>query len=451
MEGFIKNVKAGMRLAFGRKITKSDFVISWAQVLLFLVVLLLIDIVFEFLGDSLGWQLFFVYWGVFCFVLAILILIFGLANGKEFLLVLFSSNIIVDILSFYTLIEPNDETDWFWLIYILAAISYCVLILFGLYVLYRSLRLVYEKSRLTCFLSSLISILLVIGISMGILYKDEFNQILSLDDDVIWADDDEVEEDQVSVEKTYYKQSSLLKSQLSKLSQNNPNKKDLYLIGFASYSYQDVFKKEISYVLDSIQRRFDGLVQSIQLINHKETVEEIALANKPNLQRVLNIISDKMDINNDVAMLYLTSHGSKDGVLSANFWPIEPEPMNATQLKEILDESNIKWRIIFVSACYSGTFIEPLKTDYSLIITASDKQKTSFGCDNERELTYFAEAYFKEALSKSDSLLTAFEAAKTWVTEKEISEEKEPSEPQIFIGREMQQYLEQFEAQAQAK
>jgi len=199
--------------------------------------------------------------------------------------------------------------------------------------------------------------------------------------------------------------------------------------------------------LDTIQQRFGNLVQSIQLINHKDTLEEIALANKPNLQQVLNATSAKMDIENDVVMVYLTSHGSKDGKLSASFWPINPEPMNAVQLKEILDESNIKWRIIFVSACYSGTFIEPLKTDYSLIITASSKDKTSFGCDNERELTYFAEAYFKEALPKSDSIVTAFAAAKTWVTEKEISEEKEPSDPQIYIGDQMQKYLELFESQ----
>jgi len=269
--------------------------------------------------------------------------------------------------------------------------------------------------------------------------------------DVFFTDyselDDYDDTPEISVEKTYYNQAQLLQSQLSQLTQNNPEKRDLYLIGFASYAYQDVFKKEVRYVLDTIQQRFDGLVQSVQLINHEDTVEEIALANKPNLHQVLNAVSEKMDVDNDVAMVYLTSHGSKEGELSADFWPITPDPMNAPQLKDMLDASNIKWRIIFVSACYSGTFIEPLKTDYSLIITASEKHKTSFGCSNERELTYFAEAYFKEALPKSDSLLAAFDAAKTSVTEKEISEEKEPSEPQIYVGSEMQQYLNSFEGQ----
>ena len=58
----------------------------------------------------------------------------------------------------------------------------------------------------------------------------------------------------------------------------------------------------------------------------------------------------------------------------------------------ILDESHIRWRVIIVSACYSGIFIPVLKNDSTLIMTAADSRHSSFGCDDTRDLTYFGEA-----------------------------------------------------------
>jgi hypothetical protein len=36
--------------------------------------------------------------------------------------------------------------------------------------------------------------------------------------------------------------------------------------------------------------------------------------------------------------------------------------------------------VILVSACFSGGWIEPLASDTSLVITASDAEHTSYGC-----------------------------------------------------------------------
>ncbi len=51
-----------------------------------------------------------------------------------------------------------------------------------------------------------------------------------------------------------------------------------------------------------------------------------------------------------------------------------------------------------VSACYAGGFIEPLKDDRTLVITAADAHHTSFGCGAESDFTYFGKAYFDQAL-----------------------------------------------------
>ena len=449
MEAFIKNIKSGLCLAFGLKVSRDSFVISTPQLCLFMLISLgLVYLYISFsshyapllTGSFAVLKLFALIWGVWLLVLLCLTIIFGFKKWREFLIVTFASNLVVSILQFYSFYQPDYASDLFYFLSIAIAIVHWLLMLFSIFILSRCLKVVYETQLWKCIVLSILAIGIAYFVMVFYAYKVLFSQQPSYTEE--YNDLPEI-----SIEKTYYNQTHLLQTQIDALTQNKPDKRDLYFISFASYAHQDVFKKEINYVRDVIQQRFSGLVQSAQLINHEETLEEIALANKPNLQKILNATSSKMDIENDVAMVYLTSHGSKEGELSASLWPIDPEPMNATQLREILDASKIKWRIIFVSACYSGTFIEPLKTEHSLIITASAKDKTSFGCDNNRELTYFAEAYFQEALPASDSLLTAFDAAKIWVTEKEISEEKNPSKPQIFIGKEMQHYLEVFESQ----
>ena len=150
-------------------------------------------------------------------------------------------------------------------------------------------------------------------------------------------------------------------------------------------------------------------------------------------------------------MLYLTSHGGRDHKLSVEFPPLQLDALTPEMLKEMLDGAGIKWRIIVVSACYSGGFIEPLKDDYTLIMTASAADRTSFGCGTESDATYFGDALFQHALRFEDSLVKAFEQAKSRIEERERSEKLEPSEPQIFVGEEMAAKLPKLEAELRAR
>src|SRR5438477_3622660 len=103
----------------------------------------------------------------------------------------------------------------------------------------------------------------------------------------------------------------------------------------------------------------------------------------------------------------------------------------ARELGHLLKESGILWKVIVVSACYSGGFIEPLRDDSTLIITAARYDRTSFGCADENEFTYFGRAYFKESLPHASSFQDAFHKAEVLVTEweaKEISAQKTPLE-----------------------
>lgn len=72
-----------------------------------------------------------------------------------------------------------------------------------------------------------------------------------------------------------------------------------------------------------------------------------------------------------------------------------------------------------ISACYSGGFIPALKDERTLIMTASEANKVSFGCSEEADFTYFGNALFAQALNQTDDLQKAFALARQYVAERE--------------------------------
>ncbi|MGS5591320.1 C13 family peptidase, partial [Acinetobacter baumannii] len=142
--------------------------------------------------------------------------------------------------------------------------------------------------------------------------------------------------------------------------------------------------------------------------------------------------------------LYMTSHGEQ------NHFEIENAPLDLGQvdpkwLRETLDKAGIRWRVIVISACYSGSFIPALQSPDTLIITASAADKTSFGCNNEADYTYFGRAFFDLAMREQSSMKDSFNAAKQTVTKWEVAQGVEPSEPQWMIGKNMELMLPQLE------
>ena len=67
-------------------------------------------------------------------------------------------------------------------------------------------------------------------------------------------------------------------------------------------------------------------------------------------------------------------------------------------------------------------------------MTASAKDRNSFGCSNEADFTYFGKAYFDEALRSGDSFVEAFDHALPTIAAREKKEDYTPSDPQRFVG-----------------
>jgi hypothetical protein len=115
--------------------------------------------------------------------------------------------------------------------------------------------------------------------------------------------------------------------------------------------------------------------------------------------------------------------------------------VTAENLSSALRDSGIKWRVIVISACYAGAFIEALKDEHTAIIAAADADRTSFGCSDDRALTYFGEAFYRDALPGADSLRQAFGRASLEISKREQQEDVTPSKPQAFFGSQIDRVL----------
>ena len=61
-----------------------------------------------------------------------------------------------------------------------------------------------------------------------------------------------------------------------------------------------------------MDQRFDTAGRSLRLVNNDGTLRDYPLATVSNLQRALAAVAQRMDPQEDVLVLYLTTHGSRD-------------------------------------------------------------------------------------------------------------------------------------------
>ena len=111
-----------------------------------------------------------------------------------------------------------------------------------------------------------------------------------------------------------------------------------------------------------------------------------------------------MNLDQDVLFLSISSHGAEDPAVIVSNSELPLDDLTDEDLADALRESAIKWRVIIISACYAGGFIDALSDPQTIVIAAAAADRTSFGCSNDRDLTYFGEAFYRDALPAAHSL-----------------------------------------------
>jgi hypothetical protein len=236
-------------------------------------------------------------------------------------------------------------------------------------------------------------------------------------------------------ERLFHLQGEIIERSLGAIQPGRPGVREHYFVGFAPDASQDVFLREMRFVRRLFDERFGTAGRSIALASSYDALEELPIGSVTNLSRALARVGEAMNPEEDVLFLFLSAHGDPEHRLSASQPPLELTPLTPTALARMLHDAGIKWRVVVVSACYSGGYVEPLRDENTIVITAAAPDRTSFGCEAGRDFTYFGQAFFRDALSKTQSFPEAFALAADIVAGQEAQEKLVPSLPQISVGR----------------
>jgi hypothetical protein len=233
----------------------------------------------------------------------------------------------------------------------------------------------------------------------------------------------------------FEQQQALFQAQTEALLPSTGAGPQVYGLVYAPYE-ADVFLRESRLVSGVLTSRFGAQGRTMTLLNHTSTTATTPWATPGNLERALKSIGEKMNPAQDVLVLYLTSHGGSDHQLASAHWPLSVPALTAAEMRSMLDSAGIRYAAVLISACYAGGWIDPLKSDSSLIMTAADKDHTSYGCGARSELTFFGRALFDEELRQTRSFEQAFANAVPRIRQREEEAGKDDgfSNPQLAVG-----------------
>lgn len=231
-----------------------------------------------------------------------------------------------------------------------------------------------------------------------------------------------------------FAQSYMFSDELRGILSSTPGIPHLYAIGFAGDGDEPVFHNEVEYLKRLLAERFGSKGRVLELINSPRTYQVIPLATLTNLANAIGGITERMDRDNDILLVFLTSHGSEDHELYVKLGDLPLDQITPRKLRSALDAARIRWRVIVISACYSGGFIPALREPHTLIITAARADRPSFGCGSDSQLTWFGKAFLVDALNHTTDFHAAFDEAKRHIAQWEKAEHEQPSDPQLWEG-----------------
>jgi hypothetical protein len=242
------------------------------------------------------------------------------------------------------------------------------------------------------------------------------------------------------------RQPALVAARLDRLAPQAPGVDDLYAVGFAGDGGEGVFRNEVEFLERLLPQRFGARDHVVPLVNSPGTTDTVPLATLANLRAALAGIGARIDRDEDLVLLFLTSHGSADHELYVDLEPLPLRQVTPGDLRRALDDAGIRWRVVVVSACYSGGFIDALKTPETLVVTAARADRTSFGCGSDSQITYFGKAFLTEALNRTTDFHEAYALAAQRIGAWEKEEKRTPSEPQLWAGERIDAKLAQWRA-----
>lgn len=231
------------------------------------------------------------------------------------------------------------------------------------------------------------------------------------------------------------RQAELMGAALSGLQPQRAGVVDTYVM-VASLWGDPVFEREASQAEAILRAHFDAEGRSILLSAGTGALSgrQYPGSSPNNLSAALGKIGSLIDPQEDLVVLFVTSHGSPDGAALREDGRLDAT-LRPVHLRDMLAAANIRNRVVIVSACFSGVFLAPLADDRTVVLTAAAPNRSSFGCQPENDWTFFGDALFNHGMRNGAELLPAFDQAKTLIQRWERAQNlTPPSNPQRWAG-----------------
>jgi hypothetical protein len=232
-------------------------------------------------------------------------------------------------------------------------------------------------------------------------------------------------------EQVLYAQSRLMQAAIDQLLPRTPGHPNLYLIAFAGDGDENVFRNEAEFVERQFTQRFDSAGHVITLINNPSTLTSTPIASLSNLQSAVDAVAERMDQAQDILFLFVTTHGSREHELLVSLDPLPLDQIGPEDIAGLFADTHIKHRVVVISACYSGGFIDALRNESTLLVTAARADRASFGCGTDSDITDFGRAFFVDGLNHNDSFDAAYKEAAGLIDSWETRNDEEHSYPQF--------------------
>lgn len=259
-----------------------------------------------------------------------------------------------------------------------------------------------------------------------------------------WYRGDFVEEGQPSpnevrqqvAQKILDNDSDRLRQAIEAIPAQRPGHRDVYYLIVGGDASDDVFPRDIDVAKTALQEKYDVGKRGIILLNSRH-YERYPLATTTSIAKALRRLGEVMDPGEDVLFIHMASHGGEDGDFALNAPGILLPDLMPADFRAMLDDADISRMVMVLSACYSGQWIDSLATDSNAILASARRDRTSFGCGDSSEMTWFTRAvYLDGALALSD--IPAFSETVSsliegWEAEEGFENERR-SEPQFHIG-----------------
>ena len=236
-----------------------------------------------------------------------------------------------------------------------------------------------------------------------------------------------------------------LNEALTGLRPQRPGIVDAYVV-VAALDADPVFGREARETGRVLANRFDAEGRTLVLASDEGSDQAGAPATPEGLARALGKVASLMNRDEDVLVLYTTSHGSPRAGLNFRD-PARGEAVIApAELAAMLTGPGFKNRLIILQACFSGQFVPALAAPRTVVATASSSMKSSFGCDAGNDWTFFGYALINQAMRQPDTFVRQFRRAFVTILGWEQRLGFEPSSPQISIGDETAGWLAALDA-----